>query len=151
LIAESKGLIGLQLDEKRIAGKEAVTRIKKSGDDPTGKRLRMQYVKIICANLFEIAKAVGTRKAWDLPCIGSDYDGLINHLDFYPTTAEMPTLRLDVLQFLKKPVAVDDPAYDYQLSVNEMQRLMFGLSPEEIVDKIFSNNAMDFLEVNFIR
>ncbi len=150
-IANSNGLIGIQLDEKRIAGKEVINAIKNSADEMTRRKLRMQYIKIICANLFEIAKAVDSKKAWDIPTIGSDYDGLINHLDFYPTTADMPAFRTDVLRFLKKPEEISQPGFDYVLTLEEINRLMFGLSAEEIAEKLFAANAMNFLKKNFVR
>ena len=77
IIAETKGLIGIQLDEKRIAGNNIIEVIKKKkqlGID----ELRRQYVKVLFANLFEIVKTVGNKQGWDLLSIGSDYDGLIN-------------------------------------------------------------------------
>ena len=113
--------------------------------------LRTQYVKVLCANLFEIVKTVNSQKGWDLLSIGSDYDGLINHLDFYPTTANMPTVREDMLNFFKNPVEISQDGFNYSLTFNEIKRLMFGLSAEEIIDKIFAGNAMTFLQNNFNR
>ena len=137
-------------DEKRIAGNKIIEIIK--NDDTLGEvDLRTQYVKVLCANLFEIVKTVNSQKGWDLLSIGSDYDGLINHLDFYPTTANMPTVREDMLNFFKNPVEISQDGFNYSLTLNEIKRLMFGLSAEEIIDKIFAGNAMTFLQNNFNR
>ena len=150
IIAETNGLIGLQLDEKRIAGNKIIEVIK--NDDSLGEAdLRMQYVKVLCANLFEIVKTVNSVKGWDLLSIGSDYDGLINHLDFYPTTADMPTLRQDMLDFLNDPTDIFQDGFNYSLSVADINRLMFGLSAADIIDKIFASNVMTFLQNNFNR
>lgn len=149
-IAKTNGLIGIQLDEKRIAGNKVIEIIKE--DESMGQAdLRMQYVKVLCANLFEVVKTVNSVKGWDLLSIGSDYDGLINHLDFYPSTAEMPTLRNDMLDFLKNPTAISQHGFNYSLSLAEINRLMFGLTADEIIDKIFAGNTMAFLQKNFNR
>jgi len=150
IIAETNGLIGLQLDEKRIAGNKIIDIIRKN-EELTDADLRMQYVKLIFANLFEIVKTVNSAAGWSLLSIGSDYDGLINHLDFYPTAAEMPVLRNDMLDFLMNPVEISQPGFNYSITLPEINRLMFGLSAEDIIEKIFAKNAMEFLKKNFNR
>ncbi len=150
VIAETNGLIGLQLDEKRIAGNKIITVIKEN-KQLGSEDLRRQYVKVIFANLFEVVKAVNNQKGWDLLSIGSDYDGLINHLDFYPTAAEMPVLREDMLAFLEAPEEISQAGFNYTLTLAEINRLMFGLSPAVIIQKIFCDNAMGFLKANFNR
>lgn len=149
-IAKTKGLIGIQLDEKRIAGNNIIEIIKNNkqlnADD-----LRMQYVKVLCANLFEIVKSVNSKEGWDIISIGSDYDGLINHLDFYPTSGEMPVLRNDILNFLNDPVEISQPGFNYSVSLPEINRLMYDLTPDAIVNKIFAENVMLFLQKNFQR
>ena len=150
IIAETNGLIGIQLDEKRVAGNTIITIIKKNKQLGSAD-LRMQYVKVLFANLFEVVKTINSKKGWDLLSIGSDYDGLINHLDFYPTAAEMPVLRNDMLEFLKKPEEISQPGFNYSVPLPEIKRLMFGLTAIEIIDKIFAGNAMEFLRNNFKR
>ncbi len=149
-IAKTEGLIGIQLDEKRIAGNKVIEIIK--GDETLGEaELRMQFVKVLCANLFEVVKTVNSAKGWHLLSIGSDYDGLINHLDFYPSTAEMPNLRKDMLDFLENPTEISQPGFNYSISLAEINRLMFGLTAEAIIDRIFAGNVMNFLQKNFNR
>lgn len=150
VIAETKGLIGIQLDEKRIAGNTIITVIKKN-KQLSSKDLRLQYVKVLFANLFEVVKITGSKEGWSLLSIGSDYDGLINHLDFYPTAGEMPVLRNDMLAFLKAPEEISQPGFNYSVSLPEIKRLMFDLQPEEIIEKIFAGNVMAFLKDNFNR
>ena len=150
IIAETNGLIGIQLDEKRVAGNKIIEVIKKNkqlGSDD----LRKQYVKVLFANLFEVVKTVGTSKGWDLLSIGSDYDGLINHLDFYPTAGEMPVLKNDMLAFLNDPEEISQPGFNYTVPLPEIKRLMFDLTADDIIEKIFAGNAMTFLKNNFNR
>ena len=75
----------------------------------------------------------------------------INHLDFYPDTSYMPDLRKDVLSFFKKPEEISEPGFNLIITVAEIKRLMFGLSAEEITEKLFAGNVMKFLEKNFNR
>jgi microsomal dipeptidase-like Zn-dependent dipeptidase len=150
IIAETNGLIGIQLDEKRIAGNTILKVIKKN-TQPGSDALRRQYVKVLFANVFEIVKAVNNKKGWDIISIGSDYDGLINHLDFYPTAAEMPVLREDMLAFLQNPEEISQPGFNYTLPLTEIKRLLFDYSPAIILQKIFCDNAMAFLKNNFKR
>ena len=123
----------------------------KNNEELDSTQLRRQYVKVIFANLFEIVKTINSVSGWDLLSIGSDYDGLINHLDFYPTAAEMPVLRNDMLEFLKHPEEISQSGFNYRLSLAEINSLMFGLTAEEIIEKIFARNVMEFLKNNFNR
>lgn len=150
VIAKTNGLIGIQLDEKRIAGNDIIDVIKQD-ESKSSQELRMQYVKVLFANLFEIVKTVNSKKGWDIISIGSDYDGLINHLDFYPTTADMPSLREDMLQFLLNPVEISQPGFNYSVPLAQINKLMFGLDAGVIIDKVFADNAMNFLKLNFNR
>ena len=150
MIAETRGLIGIQLDEKRIAGNNIIN-IVKNNPKLNGIHLRRQYIKVLFANLFEIVKTVNSKQGWDLLSIGSDYDGFIQYMEFYPSTAEIPVLRNDMLEFLNNPEEISQPGFNYTLLLPEINRLMFGLSPKEILDKIFAANVMAFLQNNFNR
>jgi microsomal dipeptidase-like Zn-dependent dipeptidase len=149
VIAETKGLIGLQLDARRMAGYNIIN-VVKNNRKLNGIDLRKQYIKVLFANIFEIVKTVNTKHAWELLSIGSDYDGFIHHFDFYPTSADMPYLKNDMLEFLLAPEEIYQDGFNYSLPLNEIKRLMFDLSAEEIIEKIFAKNVMAFLKNNFI-
>lgn len=149
-IAKSNGLIGLQLDEKRIAGAGFVeTRLR--GAINLNDQMNA-CAEVVMSNVFMVVKAVNSIKGWDLCCIGSDFDGLINHLDPFPDSGRISILRDEVVHYLKNLHDVKEPHTGNMIfSIAEMQQLMFGLSPEEITEKIFSGNAMNFLRANFNR
>ena len=96
-------------------------------------------------------EAVNSREAWDVFCIGSDYDGLINNLDPFPTSAGADNLREELEFFLDNPVEINDASYDFKMTIADMKNLMMGLSAKEITAKIFSGNVLKFLSVNFRR
>jgi microsomal dipeptidase-like Zn-dependent dipeptidase len=150
LIAETGGLIGLQLDESRMAGNQIISIIKKNKKKDSS-QLRKQYIKVMFANIFEIINTVKTKDAWNLLSIGSDFDGFIRHFDCYPTTAELPVLRNDMLAFLKNPEEISQEGFNYRLPLPAIKNLMFDLSPETIIEKIFAGNVMAFLRKHFNR
>jgi microsomal dipeptidase-like Zn-dependent dipeptidase len=150
MIAETNGLIGLQLDARRIAGNHIITVVKKNRQ-LNGVDLRRQYIKVLFANIFYIVQTVNTPQGWNIISIGSDYDGFIHHFDCYPTAAELPVLRNDMLQFLNHPEEIYQPGFNYRVPLPEIKRLLFNLSPEAIIEKIFAGNAMAFLQNNFNR
>ena len=85
-------------------------------------------------------------------CIGSDYDGLINHLDPFPTAANASILRDEIEFYLDNLHDVKEPQTGRTIfTVAQMKALMFGLTSKEITEKIFSSNAMAFLKKNFNR
>lgn len=149
-IASSGGLIGIQLDEKRIAGAGFVKE-KLNGGLNTNDLLNASS-ELVMSNIFMVVKAVGNMKGWDICSIGSDYDGLINHLDPFPTAASITILRDEIEFYLDNLHDVKEPQTGNVIfSVTEMKQLMGGLTAKEIAEKIFSSNAMNFLKKNFNR
>ncbi|HOZ51652.1 MAG TPA: hypothetical protein PLU17_07345 [Chitinophagaceae bacterium] len=158
-IYNSKGLIGIQLDEKRIMGPLALNELKLRTEVGGGTEQKYIYAKAIWANIFcaidEIEKS-GVKKnesVWDLFAIGSDFDGLINHLDSFESAAKMHDLKSTMSYFLQEPEEIilffKDKNTQYTLSLPDIERLKKGFSNQELVDKIFSKNALKFLERNF--
>jgi hypothetical protein len=65
--------------------------------------------------------------------------------------ADMPVLRSDIRGFLNDPEEISQPGFNYRVSLADIKKLMFGLSADEITEKIFAGNAMTFLKANFNR
>jgi microsomal dipeptidase-like Zn-dependent dipeptidase len=148
-IADSDGLIGIQLDEKRIAGAGFVKTKFRGGLN--NNELMNACAEVIMSNVFIIVKAAG-KKGWDICSIGSDFDGLINHLDPFPTAASITVLRDEIEFYLGNLHDVLEPQTGNVIfSVAEMKALMGSLTPSAIVEKLFSANAMAFLKKNFNR
>ncbi len=150
MIIDSNGIIGIQLDEKRISGVNVVKGLKKVYNKEKG-NLWQLYIKMIWANIFQGVRAVNDKKAWNIFAIGSDYDGLINHLDQYPRAADMNILRKDMLSFLEGSGDFANGKdeineMNFKLTATDKQKYMFGMSPTEIMAKIFEQNALDFFE-----
>lgn len=157
-IYTSKGLLGIQLDEKRIMGPLAFAELKKRTDVGGSSEQKYVYAKAIWANFFcavDELKQAGYRKAdvWDIFAIGSDFDGLINHLDSFESAAKMHDLKATMSYFLQEPEEIilffKDKNTQYTLTMQDMEILKYGLANHVLVEKIFSTNAMAFLERNF--
>jgi microsomal dipeptidase-like Zn-dependent dipeptidase len=134
----SKGMIGLQLDKKKLCGSEALKLI--SSTYVGTKQRKQVYIKIIAANILTIIKAINNKKAWNILCIGSDYDGLITPFEIYPTSAEFGLLAMDLVNFFSNPVSIST-----LFSVEDIKKLMFGFTSMEIVERIMSSNLRNFM------
>lgn len=148
------GLVGIQLDEKRIMGELALVELKKRSPD----ECKYVYAKCLWANIFCAVDELwndgvaDNKKIWDLFAIGSDFDGLINHLDTFEDASKMGSVRATMLYFLEEPedlILYKDSTRTIQISMADQEALKFGLTNKEIVDKVFSENAMGFLKRNF--
>ena len=148
------GIVGLQLDEKRIMGELAIEELKKRSPD----ECKYVYAKCLWANIFCAVDELfdegvkDNKKIWNLFAIGSDFDGLINHLDTFEDASKMNSLRATMLYYLEEPediILYKDSTRTIKITMADQAALKFGLSNQEIIDKLFSENAMGFLEKNF--
>jgi len=154
-IYNSKGLIGIQLDEKRIMGSLALKEIK--GAKTTAKR-KEAYAKTVWANIFagifelQSAGVTDLKQAWDLFCIGSDYDGLINHFDDFETAADFN----DIAITMEKVISKKDLSFELckatghkiNITSDQVKELKCGIANKTLVKKVFSSNAIDFFVQN---
>lgn len=136
-IHQSKGLIGLILDKYRLMG-DLTKKIVDATVEGSAQR-RQAYAKVICLNIFACVQVVNLPTAWDIIAIGSDFDGMITPFETYTTSAEMPDLARDVYNFLQNPSDIFGV-----ISQTEVERLMFGYTPERLIEKIMYTNALEF-------
>jgi microsomal dipeptidase-like Zn-dependent dipeptidase len=133
IIHKSGGLVGLILNKERLYGGKFSASVEKLSNQ---QEIKDAHTKIIWDNFMQPVKALNTKTAWDVFCIGSDWDGAITHLDEYDTAAKMPNLYNDLVEYLDK--------YKYE------KKYWFGYKPEELVEKIMKTNGMDFLQKHFV-
>jgi microsomal dipeptidase-like Zn-dependent dipeptidase len=136
-LARSGGIIGLQLDERRIADPETLKATKKSL-----KRSKiMHYRSALLWNQIEhIATLLDANGlfAWDCMAIGSDFDGIIDSLNGFWTSAELPFLA----DFLERH------AYNYMQNPKLKQEINL-IDADAIVARIMGGNAMEFMRKYF--
>jgi len=129
IIHESEGLIGIMLDKSVLASSQTLKEIKQLKSSEAQKKA---YIQLILENMFQMVGAIGKRSGWDVLSIGSDYDGIITHIDCYENATRFTNLKADLVAYLHK----------YQPHPN----LWFGYTPEKMIEKVMCTNAMNFLK-----
>ncbi|MGB1247401.1 MAG: hypothetical protein ACPG4Z_00840 [Chitinophagales bacterium] len=132
IIHETKGLMGLIIDKGKLAGGQILKKIEKESNKAIVKEM---YMKQIWDNLFQGVEAIGSKSAWNIFSLGTDYDGAINHVEFYDDATKLPTLYGDLYEYLDR--------------TQYRKKLWHGYRPDEILHKVFQTNAIDFLAQNF--
>ncbi len=167
--ARFKGLLGIQLDAHRIAG-PAGLEMATARKDPQAWLVWNQVLHMV--ELWDRAPYAG---AWDRICLGSDFDGIISPLQGLRRASDYPVLREGLLYYARlyfmsaADFSKEKPGMEsrgiianrWQLSARNPsgKRLnpvgpnapeQTSLSPEQIVDKICSGNAIAFLKKHFM-
>lgn len=139
-VAETNGLFGIQLDERRIVA-AGDSELKKSHGFERRKVLFHSSV-LIWRQIQHIAELLDSKGlfAWGIQSLGSDYDGMINPLNGYWTVEDYPTLS----DYLLKQ------AYNYMknFSSNITQK-QNHIDPEEIVNRVMGDNTYQFIQKQY--
>ena len=125
-------MIGIIMD-KGVIGGGKVQKIIKYLENHQQKK--DEYIKLILTNIIHIVDVVGDKSAWDIINIGSDYDGAIQHIDYYENAGKFKTLYKDLIGYLER--------------TEFHKELWYGYSPVELINKIIRENALSFLKKNF--
>ncbi len=137
-VARSGGLIGLQLDERRIVSPEARKKVKHSLLRHKIMHYRSELLWNQVRHIAETLDRAGLF-AWDCMAIGSDFDGIIDSLNGFWTAEQLPYLA----DFLERH------AYNY-MKLPDLTRAENRIAPDEIIGRIFSGNGHRFLEQHFV-
>ena len=136
-IAESGGILGLQLDERRVANKKTLKNLKRSLKRNKIMHYRSSLLWNQIQHILEILDKEGLF-AWDCMAIGSDYDGIIDPLNSFWTAEELPFLA----DYLERH------AFNYMKDatfINENN----NIKSDEIINRIMSTNGIKFFETHF--
>jgi len=137
-LARSGGIIGLQLDERRLADKATLKKTKHSI-----KRHKIMHYRseLLWNQLRHIAMVLDNNGlfAWDCMAIGSDFDGIIDPLNGFWTAEELPFLA----DFLERH------AFNYMKNA-KFKNSDNKIGADEIVERLFSTNAKSVLSKYFI-
>ncbi len=131
-IFKSGGLIGLNLDQRVLGlAKDDFDRIEVHAN------YVWQHIKSMmkAVILSEDESLTSKEKVVDLFCLGTDFDGFIDPINKYPTVLDFEQLADDLLIEIQQD--------------NEKNKLLFGLTPTELVQKICFDNAYQFAIKNF--
>jgi microsomal dipeptidase-like Zn-dependent dipeptidase len=136
-IHKSKGLIGIMLDKNKLVGELAKKEIKNAV--PGSRQLKGLYVQAILANVFSCIDAVDKKSAWNIVALGSDFDGMVTPFEPWKRSNDIPDLAKSLLQFFENPTNI------FGLYTKaEVKAMMYDYTPEELVFKFMSDNALQF-------
>lgn len=135
-IADSKGIFGFQLDQRRLAsGRELKQRISKHKNLQLGARHLWKNIQ----HTAQVLDNEG-RPGWDIQAIGSDFDGIINPLNGYRTAERLEMLETYLLTEAKGFLNSSDNTL--RLPENR------NMDAELAVSKVLFQNALDFYRRN---
>lgn len=139
-MARSGGIIGLQLDERRIASKRYKQSLRLLFASAT-KRMHSNS-KMLWNNIQHIVQLLDKNDiyAWDYIAIGSDFDGVIDPINMFWSAEEMD----DLVQYIERHAFnfFSNPDTTLKNSYNKIE-------PAEVVDRIFHYNAYEFFRKYF--
>lgn len=139
-IARSNGIVGLQLDERRIANKVTLDNTKHSLFMNKIRHYRSALLWNQVQHIVELLDAHDLF-AWDCIAIGSDFDGIINPLNGFLTSEVMG----DLQAYLERH------AYNYMNNRGKVILKSYNqIGADEIVNRVFSNNALMFMQKWFV-
>ena len=133
-IAKSGGVLGLQLDERRVANKSELRSTKRK----EGKNDRKYYRSLLLWNHIQHAGEVLNNAgldAWNTLCLGTDCDGIIDSIDEFWTAKELDVLNI----YLKKHANKYMNSSDGKLLTKNL------IDPDEIIEKVMFERAGQFL------
>ncbi|NOY49259.1 MAG: hypothetical protein GXO88_01635 [Chlorobi bacterium] len=157
MIYMSDGIIGIILNEARLIGFKPRLKIKKNKKkirklkkhEPQSPEIqvleaenRSEYLLSLVSNIFHIVDVINKKEAWDMICIGSDFDGMIDALDDYALASGFSELKVQLMSFLGQTTDLGK----INIDARRFSHLKFGYSNDVIINKIFHSNSMDFLK-----
>lgn len=137
LMAKSGGVIGLQLDERRLASDETIKRVKHSFFRNKIMHYRSELVWKQIQYIGELLDSVGL-PAWSNICIGSDYDGIVDPINSFWTLEQYPDLK----SYLERH------AFNYMQNeaAARLKNSFNKIGSDTIIQNVFQINAWEFFK-----
>ncbi|MCU0374549.1 MAG: dipeptidase [Chitinophagaceae bacterium] len=138
-VAETGGIFGIQLDERRIGSK--IT-LRKAKGNLSRRDLLYSWARTVWQQIAHIAELLDMHGsfAWGIQCLGTDFDGIIDPINGYWSAAELD--HLDDFLLMHAYNYLKDKKNTCPLKMAENK----NISPEEVVDRFMTGNALRFLE-----
>ncbi|MGI8635382.1 MAG: membrane dipeptidase [Segetibacter sp.] len=135
-MVQSNGIMGLQLDERRVANEETIKNTRHSLFRNKIMHYRSELVWKQVQYIAELLDENGLF-AWGNLAIGSDYDGIVDPLNSFWTMEQYPDLK----SYLERH------AFNYMRDNSSRLKNNFNkISADIIVQNIFQTNAWKFFE-----
>ncbi len=135
-MVRSEGIIGLQLDERRLANDETMSKVKHSLFRNKIMHYRSELLWRQVQYIAELLDDNGLY-AWGNMAIGSDYDGLVDPLNAFWTAEQYE----DLASYLERH------AYNYfDKQPGRLKNAFNRVTADLVVQNIFRDNAWNFLK-----
>lgn len=135
-LVASNGIMGMQLDERRLANTEGMDRVKHS----IWRHKIMHYrSELVWNQLRYMAEMLDSKGlfGWGHIAIGSDYDGIVDPLNSFWTIEQYDSLA----QYIERH------AFSYFNDYPDNLKNSFNkISPDELIERLFRRNAWDFFK-----
>jgi len=141
-IAASKGIFGMQLDERRIGSKRAVRKSKVYF--PNRKKRLKKKSLLVWRQIEHIAEILNNDGlfCWGIQTIGSDFDGIVNPIKGIWTSENIEELASALVKHAEKYL-------DNETHLIKNDVINNKISAEEIIERVMHTNAINFLETHF--
>ena len=136
-LVRRNGIIGMQLDERRIVSEATKKKVKKSVWRKRIQKYRSELLWYQLEHVCRVLDGAGL-PAWDHMAIGSDFDGIIDSLNGFWTARELPALAANLAQHAERFLN----AYSFQVNANK-------IPANEIINRLMNKNADRFLQQYF--
>ena len=138
-IANSNGMLGIQLDERRIGSKKAINESKIYFPN---KRKQLEKKSLLVWRQVEHMAEVLNNESlfcWGIQTIGSDFDGIVNPIKGLWTAENIKDLGEEMVHHANAYLEKNRD------SLKEFNRI----TAASIVERVLHGNAMEFLKANF--
>ncbi len=131
VLYQNKGLLGIMLDDHKL-GRLTLWQWLFRRD--------LRWVYLLVNNFMTMVERLiklydAKNDVYDIFAIGSDFDGVINPLNKYPTASHLPYLMQDFIKVLSNN--------------SKFKKYNFGYTAYEIAQKVFWHNALNFILRHF--
>jgi len=132
IIHDSGGIIGIMMDKGNLGG---INRLQEISAMENLQQKTDAFSELIWENIFQVIRAVQKPTAWDIIGIGTDFDGMISHVDVYQDAESFSAMQRNLTEYLDKT----------QLH----KKLWYHYKPHELVSKVLRENTVAFFKANF--
>ena len=138
-IAKSNGIFGIQLDERRIGSKKAISESKMIF--PNKRKQLNKKALLVWRQIQHIAEVLDKEGlfCWGIQSIGSDFDGIVNPINGLWTAENMKDLSEELLNHAENYLLKN------LIKLNDFNRI----NAETIVERVMQDNAMEFIKRNY--
>lgn len=138
-IYKSNGLFGIALEKSKLMHD---TRFQQEVNKTVAGSLQRRelMIKVLVAQMCKIVHIIQRPEAWDMICIGSEFDDVAQSFESYQTSADIKDLAADLRKFFSAPTDIFD-----LYTVKDIKTYMMGYSADDLVKKIMTDNATNFM------